>query len=130
MRWSTEVEKVHDLIDNGFLERHRARVIDINKFLPLANITNPESINLFRLRRMNMSMEWDAGLIELAEETALDNLADYNTTRGQEGFYQKALITQRREWKDNSQDNKKKGMIGRLFGQADREQNQMDTMQG
>ena len=123
MRWSTEVEKIHDLIDNGFLDRHRERIIDINKFLPLANITNPDSNSLFRLRRMNITLARDSELRDLAEETALDNLADYNTTRGQDGFYQKALITQRREWKDNSKEEKKKGMFGRLFGQADREQN-------
>jgi len=130
MRWSTEIEKVHDLIDKDFIDRHRARIIDINKFLPLSNITSPESNSLFRLRRMNMSMEHDAGLIDLSEETALDNLADYNTTRGQNGFYQQALITQRREWKDNSKEEKRKGLWGKMFGNADRENAQMENMQG
>lgn len=128
MRWSTEVEKIHDLIDSKFLDDHRERVIDINKFLPLANITSQESNSLFRLRRMNMTMAKDAGLRDLAEETALDNLADYNTTRGQDGFYQKALITQRREWKDNSKDEHKKGMWGKLFGQADKYKNMKENV--
>lgn len=128
MRWSTELEKIHDLIDQNFLENHRERIIDINKFLPLANITSAESNSLFRLRRMNMTMARDAELRDLAEETALDNVADYNTTRGQNGFYQKALITQRREWKDQSENDKKKPLFGRIFGQTDKQDNMNETL--
>ena len=63
-----------------------------------------------------MRMAWDNGLVDVAIETALSNVADYNTTRGQEGFYQKALITQRREWEDKTQQEKKQGLFSRLIG--------------
>ena len=115
MRWSTELEKIEHIIDNDFLEHNRHRVMDINKILPLSFIDNPKSIKLFRLRRMNIGLAKDAGLIDLADETTLDNLADYQTTRGIRGNYQNALITQRREWKDRTDPEAKKGMLGRLI---------------
>lgn len=129
MRWGTELEKIHDLIDKDFLQRHKERVIDINKFLPMANITNPKSIKLFRLRRMNIDLARDANLIELAEETALDNVADYNTTRGQDGFYQKALITTRREWEDKTKQKEKQSLFNRLV-KKNQEQEQNEQMVG
>ena len=116
MRWSTELEEDHKgLTDNQFMQRHKARIIDINKFLPMSNITSPHSIKIFRLRRMIIDLAKEAGLEELAEETALDNLADYNTTRGQHGFLQKAMITQRQEL-DSGQHEKPQNWIDRIRG--------------
>lgn len=114
MRWSTELEKTDELINDKFLKRNRNRILDINKILPLSFIDNPKSIKLFRLRRMNMSLATDAGLYNLADETTLDNLADYQTTRGIRGNYQNALITQRKEWQDRTNPDNKKGLFGRL----------------
>ena len=123
IRWSTEIEKVDNIIDDKFLARNRYRVIDINKILPLGFIDNPKSIKLFRLRRMNMGHEKDAGLFDLAEETVMDNLADYQTTRGIRGNYQNALITQRREWRDRTENASKKGLFGRLIRSRNDEEN-------
>jgi len=114
MHWSTELEQVHEVIDNDFLRRNRHRVADINKFLPLANIKTSQQLQLFRLRRMNMTMACDAGLDNLADETMLDNLADYNTSRGIDGFYQNALITTKREILDKSKQQEKKGFLKQL----------------
>jgi len=115
MRWSTEMEQTSELIDKRFLQDNRHRIIDINKILPLSFIESAKSLKLFRLRRINMSFARDAGLIDLADETVLDNLADYQTTRGIRGNYQKVLITQRREWQDKTGDKSKRGMFGRLI---------------
>ena len=128
MRWSTELEKIHKVIDDDFLSRNRYRIIDINKFLPLSNITNPRMIKLSRLRRMNMQLAQDAGLRDLAEETTLDNVADYQMSRGNQGFYQKALITQRREWKESSDREKKTGMLKNLL-RGKKQQEQYETME-
>jgi len=114
MHWSTELEQVHDVIDNSFLRRNRHRVGDINKFLPLSNITTSKQLQIFRLRRMNMTMAKDASLDNLADETMLDNLADYNTSRGIGGFYQNALITTKRELLDKSHEKEKKGFLKQL----------------
>ena len=129
MRWSTEIEPKSGVIDDKFLARNRERIIDIDKFLPLSNITNVKSIKLFHLRRANMTMAKDAGLSELAEETALDNIADYNTTRGTGGFYQKALITQRREWHDSEEEKKRTGILKNLI-RGKREEQKLDEMYG
>ena len=129
MRWSTELEKTDELIDEKFLKRNRNRVLDINKILPLSFIDNPKSIKLFRLRRMNMSLATDAGLYNLADETTLDNLADYQTTRGIRGNYQNALITQRKEWQDRTNPNNKKGLFGRLIKNRNEEQQIRENME-
>jgi len=128
MRWSTELEKTPEVINNEFLKRNKHRIIDINKFLPLSNITNPRLIKLSRLRRMNMQLSNDAGLTDLADETTLDNLADYQMSRGQQGFYQKALITQRREWKESSDREKKTGLLKNLL-RGKKEQEEIETME-
>jgi len=126
MRWSTELEQdPTGLTDQKFMQRHKARIIDINKFLPMSNITNPYSIKIFRLRRMIIDLAKEAGLEELAEETALDNLADYNTTRGQHGFLQKAMITQRQEL-DNGQNEKPSRWIDRIMGKNNKNQNSQE----
>lgn len=123
MRWSTELEKVNDIIDKDFLIRNKHRVMDINKILPLSFIENPRSLQLFRLRRINIGLSTDAGLMDLADETTLDNLADYQTTRGIRGNYQKALITQRREFKDNRLEEKKASLLSRILrGKQENEQ--------
>ena len=126
MRWSTEVEAKKGVVDDDFLKRNKERILDIDKFLPLSNITSAKSIKLFHLRRQCITMSKDAGLFDLAEETALDNIADYNTTRGTQGFYQKALITQRREWQDSDEEKKKTGILKNLIrGKRDQEKNAM-----
>lgn len=130
MRWSTEIEQVDHIIDKEFLERNRHRVLDINKILPLSFIDNPKSIQLFRLRRNLSDMAMDAGLQDLVESTILDNLADYQTTRGIRGNYQNALITQRREWRDRSDDEKSRGLFKRLVRNRNEEMNIRDNMAG
>ena len=129
MRWSTEMEKTPKVIDSDFLNRNRHRIIDINKFLPLSNITNPRMIKLSRLRRMNMQLSQDAGLVDLAEETVLDNVADYQMSRGNQGFYQKALITQRREWKESSDREKKTGLLKNIL-RGRKQQEQVEQAEG
>lgn len=114
MRWSTEIEQIHDLIDKEFLQKHKQRVIDINKFLPLSFIDNPREKKLYRLRRINMDLAIEADLEDLADVTVLDNLADYQTTRGTHGNYQKALITQRREWEEKGKEEKKLGFLSKI----------------
>jgi len=129
MRWSTELEQSNDLVDPEFLKQNRFRVLDINKFLPLSFINNPRSIRLFRLRRLNMTLEKDAGLFENAAETMLDNLADYQTTRGINGNFQKALITQRREWQERSGSDSKHGLFNRIIRGRGEDQKVMDMQE-
>ncbi|MBD3321807.1 MAG: hypothetical protein GF350_11990 [Chitinivibrionales bacterium] len=131
MRWSTELEKIHDIIDKEFLYRNRHRVMDINKILPLSFISNPKAIKLFHLRRQLIELSKDAGLDDLADATVLDNLADYQTTRGTNGNYQNALITTKREWLDRTHSNKNRGLWGKLVKGNDRQNEEgMQAMEG
>ncbi len=122
MRWSTELERIHHIIDDDWLIKNRHRVIDINKILPLSFISNPKAIKLFHLRRQLIELANDAGLDDLADATVLDNLADYQTTRGTNGNYQNALITTKREWLDRTQNNQKKGFFGKLIKNNEQQQ--------
>ena len=78
---------------------------------------------------MNMSMAKDAGLMDLADETMLDNLADCQTSRGLGGFYQNALITQKREWMDKSTAKEKNSFIKNIM-RGKRDEEKMETAGG
>jgi len=129
MRWSTEVEEKPDVVSKDFLVRNRHRIMDIDKFLPLSFLDNPRSLQLFRLRRLNMTLAKEAGLVDLADETVLDNLADYNTSRGTRGNFQLSLITQRREWKDQTSDDARKGFWRNVL-HGKKEEDRMESMEG
>lgn len=129
MRWSTEIENTPKVIDDEFLQRNRLRIAEINKILALSNITNPRMIKLARLRRMNSQLAHDAELQDIAEETVLDSLADYQMSRGTGGFYQKALITQRREWKESSDKERKTGLLKNIL-RGKKQQDQVESAEG
>lgn len=128
MRWSTEIEQIDNIIDSNFLKRNNIRIIDLDKFLPLSNITNKKNVQLFRLRRMIIQSSVDAGLTDVAEDAALSNLADYQMSRGIGGFYQNALITQKREWMDRSREQKKTGILKGLIS-GRKEESRMQTLE-
>ena len=115
MRWSTEFEKSRGLIDDNFMKRFLYKIIAINKFSALSNLTNPRQIKLLRCRSNNADLAWDAELFDTALGNALDSVNDYQMSRGIEGFYQNALITQKREWLDKSKSEEKKGVLGNIL---------------
>ena len=93
-RWSTEIEP--HLEEKEFLERHRNFIRAINKFAPLAYITDPKIFLLNNIRRLKIRMLERIGLYDEAEAESLKILASYQESRGHKGFFTKALITQRR----------------------------------
>jgi len=123
MKWSTEAEPVPFVIDKHFLMRNRHLVADINKFLALSNITTARAIKLFHLRRNNITLATVAGLEDIADETLLANIADYQTTRGIRGFFQNALITQKRELEERHKVEKRGfSRFGKLFKQREEQE--------
>lgn len=129
MRWSTEMEQTPHIIDEDFINNNRHRIMDLNKFLPLSFIDNPKSIKLFRLRRMNIVLAKDANLTDLADETTLDNISDYQTTRGVRGNFQNALITQKKEFQDKSELEKQKGLFSRIMRAKNDQEKQQEMME-
>ena len=95
LRMQTQIEKKDKLIDDDFFRRHPARIISCDKFAPLANIQDYTQIELDRVRRLKIDLLEEAGLYEDAEKAALDNIADFQDTRGYKGFFQQAQITER-----------------------------------
>jgi len=129
MKWSTEVEPTPHVVDKDFLQRNRHLVGDINKFLPLSNITSAKSIKLFRLRRNNICLAIEAGLTDVADRTMLANWGDYNTTRGIGGFFQEALITQKRTLEEKVKSEKRGwGRLRTLFKHGEDEEKNMWIM--
>ena len=65
---------------------------------------------------------------ELAAETILSNLADYQTTRGIRGNFQNALITQKREWYDKTNP-EKKGLFSKVIRAKTDEQKEKEMLE-
>lgn len=114
MRMQTQLEK-SDMVDKEFLDRHKARVLAMDKFAPLSYIQDKRMLQIDRMRRLIMSLQMEAGLLEDAEETALDNIADFQLSRGWRGFYQKAMITQRHIIKETSKGERKLGRLAEIM---------------
>ena len=121
-RMQTELETDRKgLVDRGMIAKHRPRVLSLNKFAPLANIgTNSKQVQIDRIRRCKIDLLMEAGLEDDAVETALDNIADLQLSRGIKGFYQKAMITQRHEFKEDMKDERKR-KFGSFFRRSQEE---------
>lgn len=111
IKYVTQLDAIPNIIDNAFLRKYRRRVMFSGKFKGLAFINNPKTIKLNSLMRINMSLEEDSGLEELADETVFDNIDVMQITRGTNGNLQYSLITQKKEFRDTSPRNKKKSIF-------------------
>ena len=115
MRWSTEPQLDEKNFSKELINDIRYKIEAATKFPALANINDLRTIKYVKLLLINAEMAWDSGLYELAMSTVMDIINTYQITRGQGGFYQKALITTRREWEDKTKNDQKKGFFGRLI---------------
>lgn len=114
IKYVTQLDAIPGVVDNKFLRRFARRVLFSGKIKALSFISNPKTIKLNSCMRNNMSLCEDAGLEELADETVFDNIDVCTVTRGTRGNLQYALITQKREFKDTSDKEKKRGLLGRI----------------
>jgi len=129
MRWSTEIEPKQDVIDGDFLKRNKIVVLFLDKFAPLANFTDRRQYMLHKRKLLNVILAQNAGLEETCEETALSAIDDIQISRGDKGFYQKALITQRQEFQqEQTETQKRTGFWNRLFSKKASDENQEQVM--
>jgi len=121
MRWSTEIEPKKDVIDSDFMRRNSNYIIMADKFAPLANFNDPRLIQLHKLKMINLTLEMNAGLKDSAELTVISAIDDIQVSRGDKGFYQRALITQRHEMQneDRTTVERKVGFFNKLFSKKD-----------
>jgi len=124
MKWSTEIEEKKGIIDEDFMRRNSLLIIGFDKFAPLANFNDPILTRLHKLKMMIISLELEAGLQDAAEQTAMSILDDIQISRGDKGFYQKALITQRHEMQneDRTAVEKKVSFVNKLFSKKESSQ--------
>ena len=121
MKWSTELEPKKDVMDGEFMNRNRNLILFADKFAPLANFTEPRLMQLHKLKQLNMILAQSAGLDSTAEETVISAIDDIQVSRGDHGFYQRALITQRHELQqeEHSDTQKKVGFFNKLFSKKE-----------
>lgn len=123
LRMQTELEPRKNLVDGDFFQRHRSRIIAFDKFAPLSNIADKRLLQIDRMRRKIIDLEEEAGLFDEAETDALDNVADFQISRGFGGFFQKAQITQRHEIREETKQDKS-ARWGGLFKRKNEEPGQ------
>lgn len=123
MKWVTEIEPKKDMMDSDFIRRNKLLLMFADKFAPLANFNDPQMMALHKLKMLNMELALEAGLKEIAEETVISAIDDIQLSRGDHGFFQKALITQRHEIKEQRTEGEKKiGFFNKLFGGKQKEE--------
>jgi hypothetical protein len=115
IRFITQLDAIPNIVPNSYLAKHQRRIMFSGKFKALSNINNSNSLKLNNCYRLNMGLAEEAGQDELADETLFDCIDMMQMSRGINGFLQNALITQRREFKDNSERQKNKGFWGGLL---------------
>ena len=129
IKYVTQLDAIPNIIDNTFLKKYRRRVLFSGKFKGLAFINNPRTIKLNSLMRINMSLEEDSGLEELADETVFDNIDVMQITRGTNGNLQYSLITQKKEFKDLSPQNKRKSFFSGFLKRKDENDEEGDRIE-
>jgi len=107
IKYITQLDAIPNIIDNEFLKKYRRHVLFSGKIKGLSFINNPKTVQLNSCMRNNIALCEGAGLDELADKTVFDNIDICQVTRGTKGNLQLALITQRREFRDTSEQNKK-----------------------
>ena len=112
-----EIEPKKDMIDADFFKRNKTLLLFPDKFAPLANFTEPRMMALHKLKMLKMELAENAGLYDVCEKTAISAIDDIQVSRGNQGFFQKALITQRHELKEQRTEGEKKvGFFNKLLG--------------
>lgn len=116
MKWITEIEPKKDMMDSDFIKRNKLLLMFADKFAPLANFTDPQMMALHKLKMLNMELAMEAGLTDIAEETVISAIDDIQLSRGDHGFFQNALNTQRHEIKEQKTEGEKRtSFFNKLF---------------
>jgi len=118
MKWSTEIEPKKNMTDADFFNRNRILLLFADKFAPLANFTEPRMMALHKLKMLNHELAEAAGMTDVCEKTAISAIDDIQISRGNQGFFQRAIITQRHELQEQrtTETQKKIGLFNRFFG--------------
>lgn len=124
IRGLTEVEPKKNLITDDFLRKYRVLIGFVDKWTPLANFQEPKEKQLHKLKMITATLAMDNGCYETADETLISAWDDVQVSRGDKGFFQDALNTERHEiMQENINESEKKvGFFNKLFSRKPQEQ--------
>jgi len=132
-RWETEIEPKDNIVDNDFMKRNKYKINSINKFPALAFYNDYKYLLLRRNRNLQIAICAAEGLDDICEELVLDNIDDAQVSRGWNGNYTIAKITEihklQQELKQEQLGSKER--IGRFSGlfRKKEENTQQDQLQ-
>jgi len=131
IRSLTEVEPKPILITDEFMQTYRNQLGFVDKWTPLANFQEPKEKHLHKLKMINAQLALDNGLVDLANETLISAWDDIQVSRGDKGFFQNALNTERHEIQEERKSDveRKVGFWNRLFAKKDASPQQGQVMQ-
>jgi hypothetical protein len=125
IRGLTEIEPKRILITDSFMEKYTNQLGFVDKWTPLANFQEPKEAHLHKLKMINAQLALDNDLFDIANETLISAWDDIQVSRGNKGFFQNALNTERHEIQEErrSTDSERKvGFFNRLFGKKEEPQ--------
>jgi hypothetical protein len=114
------------IIDPRFKERWENEIMSIDKLAPLSNIDLTDQL-LTRLIWMDVVFARRMGMTERAQRKTLEILRLYNESRGRDGFFQRAMITQRQELlaRQQQEEQQRKSWLSRFRHKTNPQEQQM-----
>jgi len=126
IRGLTEIEPKRILITDEFMERYTNQLGFVDKWTPLANFQEPKEKHLHKLKMINAQLALDNGLTDVANETLISAWDDIQVSRGDKGFFQNALNTERHEIQEERKTDTERrvGFFNKLFSKKEPQQQQ------
>jgi hypothetical protein len=117
IRGLTEIEPKRILITDEFLEDYKVLLGFPDKWTCLANFVEPKEKHLHKVKMLNASLALNNGQVDVANETLISAWDDVQVSRGDKGFFQNALNTERHEIQEERKTDveRKVGFFNSLF---------------
>lgn len=126
IRSLTEIEPKHILITDDFLESYKTQLGFVDKWTALANFVEPKEKHLHKLKMLTAMLALDNGQIDIANESLISAWDDIQVSRGDKGFFQNALNTERHEIHEERKTDaeRKVGFFNKMFSKKEPQQQQ------
>lgn len=121
IRGLTEIEPKRILITDDFLENYKVQLGFPDKWTCLANFVEPKEKHLHKIKLMNAVLALNNGQVDVANETLISAWDDIQVSRGDKGFFQNALNTERHEIQEERKSDveRKVGFFNKLFSKKE-----------
>lgn len=121
IRGLTEIEPKRILITDDFMDAYKTQLGFMDKWTPLANFQEPKEKHLHKIKMMNAMLALNNGQVDVANETLISAWDDIQVSRGDKGFFQNALNTERHEIQEEHRTGteRKVGFFNKLFSKKE-----------